>query len=341
VCSFGIPLEIANFGYNRTPIHGKIKINTWLSQWLSPYPHTRPLALSPGLKQAISVVKESILNVRQPPPLPASSTQGKQATVKYLEHNEWPWPTPLLCNEGNREQDGKDLMNGIHSNAQRYVGLDKGLLRARQEPKKDNHDHDMQVLDNELQEVLARHVAILKPRSAIAEEDQLKEIQVDELDSRFYNRIDMDAISTVKLQLCKDCSDGEREFCVMRRHRSQSHYLQLSPLLSPSPSPESLDSLIQLDVDMGRGMDMGSKPEAQVSPELENIDKELENVMSRHAKQVQRNMEARSWLIPLLFLCRSCELRKRDVDVIPCSHEFLCGQCLDRVEFYVTPRNIY
>ncbi|KAF9135467.1 hypothetical protein BGW39_002612 [Mortierella sp. 14UC] len=339
VCSFGIPLEIANFGYNRAPIHGKIENNAWLSQWLSPPSHARPLALSASLKRAISAVKESISTVRHSPPPADSPTHEKRTTVRYLEHNGWPWSTPFLYNEGNEEQDGKDHMNGIHNIDQRYVGWDTGLPRVKQEPKKDNRARDMKRLDKELQEVLARHVEVLRPKIAAHGEGQLKEIQEDELGSRFYKRIDMDTISTVRLQLCEDCSDGVREFCVMRRHRSQHYYPPPSPSLTPSPSAGSLDLLIQLDVDMDRDMDIGSKPEAQVDLELEHIDKELENIMSRHAEQVQRNMEARSWLFPFFLQCRSCELRQRDVDVIPCSHEFLCGQCLDRVEFYVVPRN--
>ncbi|KAF9912776.1 hypothetical protein EC991_008638 [Linnemannia zychae] len=336
VCSFGIPLEIANFGYNRAPIHGKIENNTWLFQWLSPPSHASPLALSASLKRAISAVKESISTVRQSPPPVISPTQGKQTNERGLEHNGWPWSSPFLCNEGNEEQDGKDHTNGVHNNTQQYVGWDTGLPRAKQESDKDRRGRDMKDLDEELQEVLARHIAVLRPRTAADEEGQLKEMQEDELGSRFYKRIDMDAISNIRLQLCKDCNDCLREFCIMRRHRSQPHYIPPPP----SSPTGSLDLLIQMDVEADRDMYMASKPVTQGNMELECVDKELENVMSRHAEQVQRDMEARSWLIPFFLQCRSCELRQRDVDVIPCSHEFLCGQCLDLVEFYIVPRNV-
>ncbi|KAF9108174.1 hypothetical protein BGX29_002697 [Mortierella sp. GBA35] len=43
-CSFGIPLEIANFGHNRIPIHvGGVETNDWLSRWLLP-PRLPPLS---------------------------------------------------------------------------------------------------------------------------------------------------------------------------------------------------------------------------------------------------------------------------------------------------------
>ncbi|KAG0274057.1 hypothetical protein BGZ95_010138 [Linnemannia exigua] len=336
-CSFGIPLEIANFGHNRAPIHQKVAKNAWLSRWLSPPSHTHPPSPLPaGLKRAISAVKESMMTERQWPPPDISSTQGPRTTVRYLDENGWPLSTSSLYNDENEEQDSKDLRNSIYSNTQQNVGWDIGLPRIKQVPKKDDRSRDMKGLDKELQEVLTRHVAVLRSRIDTDEEGQSFEMLGDELSmsSRFYRRIDMEAISTVRFQLCKDCRDGMREFCVIPRHCLQPHYP------SPLPSTASLDPLIQLDVDMDKDIDIGVELEAQVDLELEHIDKELEGVMTRYAEEVQRSMEARSRLIPFFLQCRACEQRQQGVDVVPCGHELLCGQCLDSVEFYVIPRKV-
>ncbi|KAG0373245.1 hypothetical protein BGX24_011954 [Mortierella sp. AD032] len=326
-CSFGIPMEIADFGHNRAPIHQK------LSRWLSPPSHTHPPSTLPaGFKRAISAVKESMMIERQWPPPDISSTQGQRTTVRYLEENGWSWPTPLLDNDENGEHDNKDHRSSIYSSTQQYVGWDTGLPRFKQEPKKYDRGPDLKGLDKELQEVLTRHVAVLRTRVDTDEEGQSLEMPWDELSmsSRFYRRIDMETISTVRFHLCKDCSDGMREFCVIPRHHPQPPY----PPTSPS------GALIQLDVDMYQDMDIGVNPEAQVDLELEHIDKELDDVMTRYAEQVQRNMEARSRLVPFFLQCRACEQRQQGVDVVPCSHELLCGQCLDSVEFYVVPRKV-
>jgi hypothetical protein len=102
-----------------------------------------------------------------------------------------------------------------------------------------------------------------------------------------------------------------------------------------------MDVDIDIDIDTDADAAIQAEVEAEVDLELERVDRELEEVMTRHAEQVQRIMEARSWLIPFFFECGSCELRRMDVDVLPCSHMFLCGHCLDRVEFYVVPRKVF
>ncbi|OAQ24201.1 hypothetical protein K457DRAFT_129975 [Linnemannia elongata AG-77] len=337
LCSFGIPLEIANFGHNRSPIHSKVETNTRLSQWLSPptalsLSHPRPFYISTQAKQTVSAVKGSPATgwrLQQPV---ISSKPGSLVTMRYLEQNGWPWSAPFLYSEDSQsqvlERERRDYIKDEHSH-QHFVRWIEEVRRTEQVPEK----CDLEGLDNELHDVLAQHDKVLKSRIGVDEEGCSIEMQEDYVGSRFYKKVDMDAIPTLRLQLCKDCRQGGHEFCVIPRYRHDHKH--------PPPSPSQL---IQLDVDMNIDIDTGVacqvEAEAEVDLELRQVDRELEEVMRRHAEQVQRIAEARSWLIPFFLECESCELRRLDVDVLPCSHTILCGQCLDRVEFYVIPRAV-
>ncbi|KAF9549985.1 hypothetical protein EC957_002045 [Mortierella hygrophila] len=339
LCSFGVPLEIANFGYNRVPIHAKVETNAWLSQWLSPptslpLSHPRPIYISTSSEQTVTAVRglpATGSRLQQPV---ISSKPGPLVTTQHLERNERPWSTPFLYNEDNQsqiqERDTRDHVNDEHSR-QRFVRWIEEVRRTEQAQEK----CDLKGLDDELHGALAQHVKVLKSRIRVDEEGSSFEMQEDYVGSQFYKKVDMDATPTVRLQLCKDCKQGGREFCVIPRYRHDHGYHH------PPPSPSHL---IQLDVEMNINIDTGVacqvEAEAEVDQELKRVDRELEEVMTRHAEQVQRITEARSWLIPFFFECESCELRELDVDMLPCSHMVLCGQCLDRIEFYVVPREV-
>lgn len=336
LCSFGIPLEIANFGHNRVPIHAKVETNTWLSQWLSPpsalsFSHPRPFYISTNSKQTVSAVRglpATGWKLQQPV---ISSKPGPLVTMQYLDQNGWPWSNPFLYSEENQSQiqeRERDHIKYEHSR-QQFVRWIEEVRRTEQVPEK----CELEGLDSELHGALARHVQVLKSRIEIDEEGCSIGMQEDYVGSRFYKKVDMDVIPTVRMQLCKDCKQGGHEFCVIPRYHHDN--------LHPPPSPSQLT---QLDVDMGIDIDTGvtcqDDAEAEVDLELKRVDRELEEVMARHAEQVQRIAEARSWLIPFFLECESCELRRLDVDVLPCSHMILCGECLDRVEFYVVPHEV-
>lgn len=345
MCSFAIPLEIANFGYNRVPIHIKVETNTWLSHWLSPpsalsLSLPRPFFISTNSNQMIPVAKGPSSTGWKVPPAIVSPKPGQLMTTQYLEQDGWPWSTPFLYKEDDQSQEREKRDHSKDDyNHQQFLRWREELQRAKQGPEK----CDLEGLDKELQDAQAQHVKVLKSKIGVDVEGYLREMHDDNLGSQFYKKLDMDAISTVSLQLCKDCRQGIHEFCVIPRHRHE-HRSPPSPSLSPSLSTGSLDQLIQLDVDINIDIDtdaaVQAEVEAEVDLELERVDKELDEVMIKHAEQVQRIMEARSWLIPFFFECGSCELRRTDVDVLPCSHMFLCGQCLDHVEFYVVPRKV-
>jgi len=346
MCSFAIPLEIANFGYNRVPIHIKVETNTWLSKWLSPPSKlslslTRPFFISTNSNPMIPVAKGTSSTGWKLQPAIDSSKPGQLMTMRYLEQDGWPWSTPCLNKEDDQSQEREKRDHSKDDyNHQQFLRWREELQRAKQGPEK----CDLEGLDKELQDAQARHVKVLKSRIGIDEEGYVSEMHDDNLSSQFYKKLDMDAVSTVSLQLCKGCRQGMHEFCVIPRHRHE-HHPPSPPSLSPSLSAESLDQLIQLDVDINIDVDtdavVQAEVETEVDLELERVDRELDEVMTRHAEQVQRIMEARSWLIPFFFECGSCDLRRMDVDVLPCSHMFLCGQCLDRVEFYVVPRTVF
>lgn len=336
LCSFGIPLEIANFGHNRVPIHAKVETNTWLSQWLSPptalsLSHPRPFYISTNSKQSVSAVRglpATGWRLQQPV---ISSKPGPLVAMQYLEQNGWPGSKPFLYSEDNQSQireRERDHIKYEHSH-QQFVRWIEEVRRTEQVPEK----CDLEGVNNELHSALSRHAQVLESRIGVDEDGRSIEMQEDYVGSQFYKKIDMDAIPAVRLHLCKDCKQGGHEFCVIPRYRHDH--------LHPPPLPSQL---IQLDGDMNVDVDTGVacqvEAEAEVDLELMRVDKELEEVMTRHAEQVQRIAEARSWLIPFFLECESCELRRLDVDVLPCSHMILCGQCLDRVEFYVVPREV-
>ncbi|KAF9148473.1 hypothetical protein BG015_009792 [Linnemannia schmuckeri] len=343
-CSFAVPLEIANFGHNRAPIHSQVETNTWLSHWLSPpsalsLSHPRPFYISTISKQTVSAVKGSPTagwKLHQPV---ISSQPGQLMTMRYLEHNGWPWSTPFLYSGDNQSQS-QERGNRDHNKDDHIRQQFDRLKEDPRHTKQVREKYNLEGLDVELQDALTRHVKVLKSKMGVNEGGYSIEMQEDNLGSRFYKKIDMDAISTVSLQLCKDCRKGVHEFCVIPRHRHDHHHSPPLPSLSPPLSAESVDHLIQFDVDMDVYTDVVVQAEAEGDQELERVDRDLEEVMTRHAERVQRIMEARSWLIPFFLQCESCELRWKDVDVIPCSHMFLCGQCLDRVEFYVVPHTV-
>ncbi|KAG0286764.1 hypothetical protein BGZ97_007316, partial [Linnemannia gamsii] len=255
MCSFAIPLEIANFGYNRIPIHTKVETNTWLSNWLSP-----PSALSLSLprsfftsttsKQMIPAAKGAASTGWKLQPGVVSSKQGQLMTMRYLEQEGWPWSTPFLYkgDDQSQERETSDYSRDDYTH-QQFLRWREGLRRAKQSPEK----CDLESLDKELQDALAQHVIVLRSRMSADEEGYLREMDDDNLDSQFYKKLDMDAIPTVSLQLCKDCRQDT-----------------------------DADAAIQAEV------------EAEVDLELERVDRELEEVMTRHAEQVQRIMEARS-----------------------------------------------
>ena len=336
LCSFGIPLEISNFGHNRTPIHAKVETNAWLSQWLSPptassLSHPRPFYISFNSKQTVSAVRglpATGWRLQQP----VISNPGPLVAMRCLEQNGWTWSTPFLYSEDNQSQiqegERRDHIKDEHGRQQFVRWIEEGR-RAEQVPEK----CDLKGLDNELHDALARHVKVLKSRIGVDEEGCSFEMQEDYVGSQFYKKVDMDTTLTVRLQLCKDCRQGGREFCVIPRYR-HGHY-------HPAPSPsQSIQLDVDMDIDIDTGIAYQVEAEAEVDLELKRVDRELNEVMTRHAEQVQRITETRSWLIPFFLKCESCELRRLDVDVLPCSHMFLCGQCLDRVEFYVVPQAV-
>ncbi|KAF8930570.1 hypothetical protein BGZ47_000489 [Haplosporangium gracile] len=301
-CSFAVPLEIANFGHNRAPIHSQVETSTWLSHWLSPpsalsLSHPPPFYTSTTSKQTVSAVKGSPTGWKLQQPV-ISSQPGQLMTTHYLELNEWPWSAPLLYSEDvqsqSQERGKRDYNKDDHIRQQ----FDRWKENPRQ-TKQVQEKYNLERLDEELQEALARHVKVLKAKMGVDEEGYSIEMQEDNLGSRFYKKIDIDANSTVSLQLCKDCRKGVHESCVIPRHRHDHHHSPPLPSLSPPLSAESLDHLIQFDVDMDVYTDVVVQAEAECDQELGQVDRVLGEVMTRHAERVQRIMEAQVPVSPI------------------------------------------
>ncbi|KAF9921019.1 hypothetical protein FBU30_008990 [Linnemannia zychae] len=317
ICSFGIPLEIANFGYNWAPIHRQIIMNDWQAQWLLP----------PPMPQSI------------PPPLQPPLSQGQYMMMQCQEQKEKPWFMPFKYNDGviQRLKNGRRHNDYDCYNKDRHTHWNTGFHPIHQGPGMERHESNLQELDMKLQKVLAQHVAILKSKIGIDENSQSLNMQDDRVCSQFYKQIDMDAISAVSLQLCDACRDSNKEFCVIPRYHKDNHLTSCSKEeFSGQLSQVHMDT--NIGTDLYTDMDKDVKPEIEADPELRHIDKELERIMERHSEQALRVMEIRSRLIPFFLQCESCRLRWMDVDVVPCSHIFLCIQCLEHVEFYVVPR---
>ncbi|KAF9142407.1 hypothetical protein BG015_000933 [Linnemannia schmuckeri] len=354
-CAFQLPLQKAIFQHALLPIHSRIYVTDWLSQWFEPVPltpPTQPLTAFPSGPVWLQRTNELLTAIRGPTTTPSSS----KANGPSLQ-------APLIPTTPGSTMKSKGLATAQDFRPDELMVSSIGVLVKEQDQLKSANG--LFEIDNELNEALMRHTTTIKS----IKERTAKLSSWSKEQDRHYKEIDMAAYSSVTILLCDKCKrNNTRDFCVIPRAGSLTSF--------PPPSPSSqyehrqnqktTTTFTQTAVASSRSTHLPSPegsdnehvdaPGAQADEpfdhmdpltglvafdaELEQADRELEATMTRHAQVFERTMEIRSRLVPDFFQCRGCCYQEVGVDVLPCHHHFLCAECVDLIKFYLVPHDM-
>ncbi|KAF9921018.1 hypothetical protein FBU30_008989 [Linnemannia zychae] len=368
-CDFCLTDDIVIYGHNIDAIHKHSPTSPWLAQWLPPSPklsnktasslrhlgspipaswayQPRPIlpssyAISGDINTTSFRSTDQMANTPQnissietakrlPPP---SSKSRVLATPAYTERISVP------SDVGTTAQ--RQAIYSLSSQSLSVFPLLTSALPCRGQMQESSRQVAkraisnpvtvLQELDRELEGAIAQHnvkVALIM-NSKERQSDPFWDETSDPCgEYPNYREFDMEDFPGVEMMLCKVCQDSAREFCVVPAFKHQQRDNALPP--SPPQSPEDYHYHPSTPP-LSRTVDTKS---------MENVDRELEEVMIRHARHLRQEMETRSRLIPFFLHCESCKLHQMEVDVVPCNHLIMCAACLDRIEFYVVPRQI-
>ncbi|KAG0219349.1 hypothetical protein BGX33_003279 [Mortierella sp. NVP41] len=187
-CKFQVPLQAAIFDYNLTPIHTRISITDWLSQWLSPPPSrssfttttTRPgtdLATASTWLQRTNALLTTIRN-----PI----TDAKRPLL--------PPPSPYTLTPGPSSSGQTGGWGQVDSDA-RLDELDKVLQRA-----------------------VAQHVQEVERVKGKLDSGRLIATTESETQEHHHKEIDMSTFPSVVMLPCNNCTDNHAsDFCIVPR----------------------------------------------------------------------------------------------------------------------------
>ncbi|KAF8939878.1 hypothetical protein BGZ47_008026 [Haplosporangium gracile] len=350
-CAFQLPLQKTIFQHALSPIHSRIYVTDWLSQWFEPIPltpPTQPRTAFPSGPVWLHRTNELLTAIRDPTTTPSSS----KANVTSLQATLIPTtPGPTLKSKGLATARAFGP-NGL------MVSSIGALVKERDQLKSAT---GLFKLDNELNEALMRHAAAIESiKERISKLSGWSEEQ-----DRHHKEIDMTAYSSMTMLLCDNCKNNKiRDFCVIPRAGSltsfplpslpsQHKHNQIQGTTTTAvgssrstylPSPEGSDDehVDAPGTQVDKGFDLMGSLTGLIAfdAELEQADRELEATMTRHAQVFEKTMEVRSRLVPDFLQCRGCCYREASVNVLSCHHHFLCAECIDRIEFYLVPHDM-
>ncbi|KAF9282555.1 hypothetical protein BGZ88_010979 [Linnemannia elongata] len=349
-CSLQIRLQKAIFDFNLWPIHSRIPMTDWLSQWFKPIsltPPTQALTVFPSELLSFERPNELLTTIRDP--TAASSSKASAAALPVPLIPITPKPTLTLKGLATVQDVGPSALMGLSTGVQ-VKERDQFYCAT-----------GLYELDKELNEAFGRHAAAVE---SIKERMSILSSQSEEQD-RYHKEIDMTGYPFVAMLLCDTCKNSNScNFRVIPRARPSSPF---SPPPSPNKhklgqgtttttanqtAPTTLRSTyIHLPSPEGSDDEHIDAPGAQVDElfdlldpltglialetKLDQADQELEHTMTRHAMVFERTMEIRSRLVLDFIQCRGCCFREAGLDVLPCHHHFLCAECVERIEFYL------
>lgn len=353
-CSLQVRLQKAIFEFNLLPIHSRIYVTDWLSQWFKPIPLTPPtqaLTVFPSEPVWFQRANEFLTTIRDP----TTATLSSKASAPAL-------PIPLIPTTPRPTLASKRLATVQDIRPGGLMALSTGVQVKERDQL--NSATGLCELDKELKEALARHAAAV---DSIKERISMLSSRSEEQD-RYHKEIDMTGYPSVTMLLCDKCKDStSRNFYVIPHARPSSplppppsqHKHKLGPGTTTTFSTQTAPSTLRstyLPSPEGSDDEHVDAPGAQVrelfdlldpvtglialDTELDQADRELEQTMSRHAMMFDRTMEVRSRLVPDFIQCLGCCFREAGLDVLPCHHHFLCAECVDRIEFYLVPHGM-
>ncbi|KAG9068795.1 hypothetical protein KI688_011081 [Linnemannia hyalina] len=343
-CSLQVRLQKAIFEFNLLPIHSRIYVTDWLSQWFKPItlaPPTQALTVFPSESVWFQRTDELLTTIRDPTTASSSSKVGAPAL-----------PVPLIPATLRPTLASKRLATV------QDIGPG-GLMVLSTEVQVKERDQlnsatGLYELDKGLKEALAHHAAVVK---SIKERTSVL-LSRSEEQYQYRKEMDMTDYPSVAMLLCNKCKNStSRDFCVISRARPSSPFppppsqhkhklgqgdttttssqtvpTTLRSIHLPSPKGSDDEHVDAPGAQMDELFDLLDPLTGLIAPnsELDQADRELEQTMTRHAMVFERTMEVWSRLVPDFIQCRGCCFREAGLDVLPATIIFCVLSVLTR-----------